>query len=162
MNKAGIIFPHQLFEQNIMASTCEVIYILEEWLYFRQFNFHKQKIAFHRASMKFYENYLQAKKIKVVYIDASDELADVRKLIPYLKAKGVRTIEYIDTTDYWLEQRINNVSKAQKMGRIKHPTPQFLNTSEEILDYFTAKKRMFHTDFYKHQRISKRRFRIKT
>lgn len=155
MSKAGIIFPHQLFEKNPIASSCEVIYIVEEWLYFRQFNFHKQKIAFHRASMKFYENFLQTKKIKVVYIDASDDLSDVRKLIPYLKKKGIRTIEYIDTTDYWLEQRINSVSEAQKMGKIKQLTPQFLNTSEEISEYFTAKKRMFQTDFYKHQRISK-------
>jgi deoxyribodipyrimidine photolyase-related protein len=155
MNKVGIIFPHQLYEKNIMISTCEIIYLVEEWLFFRQFNFHKQKIAFHRASMKFYENHLQSKKIKVVYIDASEEFADVRKLIPHLKAKGVRTIEYIDSTDYWLEERIKNVSETQKMGTIKHPTPQFLNTSEEISEYFSTKKRMFQTDFYKHQRISK-------
>ena len=103
MSRTGIIFPHQLFEQNLLVSTCNVIYLVEEWLFFRQYTFHKRKIAFHRASMKFYENYLQSKNIKVVYIDAFTELADVRKLIPYLKAKGVHSFEYIDTTDYWVE-----------------------------------------------------------
>ncbi len=73
MSKTGIVFPHQLFEQNILASTCNTIYLIEEWLYFRQYNFHKRKIAFHRSSMKFYESYLQSKKIKVVYIDAFNE-----------------------------------------------------------------------------------------
>lgn len=155
MRKTGIIFPHQLFEQNILASTCDVIYMVEEWLYFRQYNFHKKKIAFHRASMKFYENYLQSKNIKVIYIDAFNELADVRRLIPYLKTKEVHSIEYIDTTDYWLEQRINNISKAQNMEKIKQPTSLFLNSSIEIAAYFSDKKRMFQTDFYKHQRISK-------
>ena len=155
MSRTGIIFPHQLFEQNILATTCDVIYLVEEWLYFRQYNFHKRKIAFHRTSMKYYENYLQSKNIKVVYVEAFDELADIRKLIPYLKTQGVSSIEYVDTTDYWLEQRINNISKAENMEKIKHPTPLFLNSSNEIATYFSDKKRMFQTDFYKHQRISK-------
>lgn len=155
MSKIGIIFPHQLFEQNPIASTCKVIYLVEEWLYFRQYNFHKQKIAFHRASMKFYENYLQSKKIEVVYLDSNDDLADIRNLIPYLKKKGVAAIEYIHTADDWLEQRIHKVSEAHEIRKIKHPTPQFLNSSEEIADYFSTKKRMFQTDFYKQQRLSR-------
>jgi len=69
MSSTGIIFPHQLFEQNILASKCETIYLVEEFLFFRQYNFHKQKIAFHRASMKFYERYLITKNIEVIYLD---------------------------------------------------------------------------------------------
>ena len=85
MRKTGIIFPHQLFEQNILISKCHIIYLVEESLFFNQYNFHKQKIAFHRASMKFYENYLQSKNCEVIYIDSFNELGDVRVLIPYLK-----------------------------------------------------------------------------
>jgi deoxyribodipyrimidine photolyase-related protein len=66
----GILFPHQLFEENILISRCETVYLVEEILFFNQYNFHKAKIAFHRASMKFYESYLQSKRIKVVYIDS--------------------------------------------------------------------------------------------
>jgi deoxyribodipyrimidine photolyase-related protein len=145
MSRAGIVFPHQLFEQNTPLSSCEVIYLVEEFLYFRQYNFHQQKIAFHRASMKFYENYLQSKKIEVVYIEANDDFADIRNLIPHLKKKGIHTLEYINTTDFWLEQRINQVCDAHKMGKVKHATSQFLNSSEEIADYFSTKKRMFQT-----------------
>src|SRR5215210_6622219 len=155
MSKTGIIFPHQLFEQKILASKCDTIYLVEEWLYFKQFNFHKQKITFHRASMKFYENYLQSKKIEVVYIDSFNDLADVRKLIPYLKTKGVNAIEYIDTTDYWLEKRINKLCKANNIGINKNHTPLFINSLEEIATYFSDKKRMFQTDFYKYQRLSR-------
>ncbi len=152
MNKTGIIFPHQLFEQNKLASNCDTIYLVEEWLFFKQFNFHKQKIAFHRSSMKFYESHLQSKNIKVIYIDSSNELADIRNLIPSLKTNGVDAFEYIDTTDYWLEQRISNASMANQLEKIKHPTSLFLNSSAEIAGYFSIKKRMFQTDFYKYQR----------
>lgn len=155
MSRPGIIFPHQLFEQNILASKCDTIYLVEEYLFFKQYNFHKQKIAFHRASMKFYENDLQAKKIKVVYIDSFDELADIRKLIPFMKLNGINALEYIDTTDYLLEQRINKTCEEHQIELNKNHTSLFLNSSEEIASYFAARKRMFQTDFYKHQRISR-------
>jgi deoxyribodipyrimidine photolyase-related protein len=155
MSSAGIIFPHQLFEQNILAAKCNTIYLIEEWLYFKQYSFHKQKIAFHRASMKFYENFLKSKKFKVVYIDSHNDLADIRKLIQYLKSKGIQTLEYIDTTDYWLEQRINKACNAHHVEINKNHTPLFINSTEEIAAYFSGKKRMFQTDFYKHQRLSR-------
>ena len=152
MNKTGILFPHQLFEQNPLVSTCDTIYLVEEGLFFRQYNFHKRKIAFHRASMKFYENFLKSKKIDVMYIDAFNELADVRKLIPFLKSKGVQSFEYIDPTDFWLEKRINATSISHNMGNVKNPTPLFLNISADVAGYFSGKKRMYQTEFYKHQR----------
>ncbi|MEN9340673.1 MAG: hypothetical protein RIQ62_1985 [Bacteroidota bacterium] len=153
MNKIGLLFPHQLFEQNLLIEKCETIYIVEEFLYFTQYKFHKRKIAFHRASMKFYESYLQSQQIQVVYIDAYHALSDIRKLIPDLKAKGIDAIEYIDTTDHWLEQRLAKACKDLHIRFNKNPTPAFLNTAKEILDYYADQKRMFQTDFYKQQRL---------
>ena len=151
----GIVFPHQLIEQSILTSLCDTIYLVEEHLFFKHFNFHKKKIAFHRASMKFYESYLQSKNITVVYIDSFDDLADIRKLIPYLKSKGVHSFDYLDTTDYWLEKRIVSTCKDYDIQANKKPTPLFLNTSEELASFFATKKRMFQTEFYKHQRLTK-------
>ncbi len=155
MKKVGIVFPHQLFEKNILTSSCTVIYLVEEWLFFRQFSFHKQKIAFHRASMKCYASYLQSKKIQVIYIEAFDALADIRKLIPFLKSKKQDTIEYIDTTDYWLEHRISKACETNGIEKIKNASPLFLNSSSENEMFFFEKKKMFQTDFYKHQRLSR-------
>ena len=155
MNKTGIVFPHQLFEQSPIVSGCTLVYLVEEWLFFKQYNFHKQKIAFHRASMKFYESYLQSKNIKVIYVDSQSKLSDVRKLLPYLKTSGVNTFAYIDTTDYWLEQRITKTSKEKDLSLTKHSTPLFLNSTDEIAGYFSGKKRMFQTEFYKSQRLSR-------
>ena len=155
MSTIGVIFPHQLFEQNILSTSCATIYMVEEWLYFKQYKFHKQKIAFHRASMKFYENHLQSIGTKVIYIDANDQLADIRKLISHLKTIGIDSFEYIDSTDDWLEKRIAKTSADCNMLFKKHSTALFMNTSAEIDAYFMDKKRLFQTDFYKYQRVKR-------
>ncbi|MBM3403196.1 MAG: cryptochrome/photolyase family protein [Bacteroidetes bacterium] len=152
----GILFPHQLFEHNVLFDTCKTIYLIEESLFFNQYTFHKQKIAFHRASMKFYENYVNSKNIHLIYIDSFREIADVRNLIPHLKAEGVNAIEYIDSCDDWLEQRIHHACKLHQIALTKNPSPLFLNSSEELMSYFSTRKRMFQTDFYKDQRLSRK------
>lgn len=152
MDKTGILFPHQLFELNPLLTKCNTIYLVEEWLFFKQFHFHKRKIAFHRASMKFYESYLQSNNIQVNYIDSFNALADVRLLIQHLVTAGVTDFEYIDTTDCWLEQRIKKACMITGVKSKKNRSPLFLCSSEEIETYFSDKKRMFQTDFYKYQR----------
>lgn len=151
----GVVFPHQLFEQNQLVSTCRTIYVVEEFLFFKQYLFHRQKIAFHRASMKFYAGYLVSKGIEIVYIDSFDERSDVRKLIPHFRSVGITHFEYIDTTDNWLESRLNKACREQEITSNKHRTSLFINSTEDIITYFSGKKRMFQTDFYKHQRLSR-------
>ena len=46
MKKAAIIFPDQLFEQVLFSKDCDMLYLVEENLFFTQFPFHKQKLAF--------------------------------------------------------------------------------------------------------------------
>ena len=58
---ANLIFPHQLFEDIELLTNGSEVYLIEEDLFFRQYKFHKQKIAFHRASMKAYQKYLEDK-----------------------------------------------------------------------------------------------------
>lgn len=82
--KATIIFPHQLFEENPAILSDAEVYLVEEFLFFKQYNFHRQKLKYHRATMKFYEDFLHQKGLQVNYIEANEQLADVRKLIPYL------------------------------------------------------------------------------
>jgi deoxyribodipyrimidine photolyase-related protein len=155
MNKTGILFPHQLYDRNPLASKCDTIYLVEEGLFFKQYNFHKRKIAFHRASMKFYESYLQSNNIKVIYIESLNALADVRLLIQHFLNTGISDFEYIDTTDFWLEQRIEKACKFTGVKSKRNRSPLFLCSPEEIETYFSDKKRMFQTDFYKYQRLTR-------
>ena len=55
----NIIFPNQLFEDSVVIENKKTTYLIEEYLFFKQYNFHKQKILFHRDSMK---NYLITKQ----------------------------------------------------------------------------------------------------
>ena len=150
--RIGILFPHQLFEQNPLIEKADTIYLVEEWLYFKQFNFHQQKIFFHRASMKAYQSHLLTLNIKVEYIDAFNDLSDVRNLIPHLKSIGVEGFAYIDTTDQWLEQRMQKACEQHGVTAHKNLSPLFLMSTEENANYFSGRKRMFQTDFYKNQR----------
>jgi deoxyribodipyrimidine photolyase-related protein len=155
MKPTGIIFPNQLFEDNILILNCSTIYLVEEYLFFRQYKFHKAKIAFHRASMKFYESYLNEKGVKVVYIESLNELSDIRKLLLFLKQSGTEELQYIDTTDNWLERRITENCKSNSISAVKHRNLLFLNTPEENAGFFAGRRTFFQTDFYKHQRTSK-------
>ncbi len=152
MNKVGIIFPHQLFEQNELLDHVDTVYIVEEYLFFRHYRFHRQKIALHRASMKFYADYLAAKNIKVVYIDAQNELSDIRILIAHLNTLGIDQLHYIDVTDNWLEMRIQKACDDHNIVPFSYNSPLFLNTPEQLTTYFAGKKKFFQTDFYKQQR----------
>lgn len=152
MSSVCIIFPHQLFVTNASLKKGNPVYLVEEHLFFRQYKFHKQKIALHRASMKAYETYLTSKKYKVTYINSIQQHADIRKLIQHFAASDITEIEYIDTEDNWLEKRIISTANKYKIQVVKYPSPNFLNTQDELDDFFDKKNRYFQTDFYIWQR----------
>ena len=55
------------------------IYLIEEPTYFTKYKFHKLKLAFHRASMKSYYNYLKQKGLDVKYYEFKDNyLSDLK------------------------------------------------------------------------------------
>lgn len=152
MKSAVAVFPHQLFEMNPACAPGRDIFLIEEYLYFLQYRFHKQKIAFHRASMNFYKEYLQALSHTVHYIEAHDERADCRKFIRYMKENNYTDIHYVVTVDDWLERRLQSCAEKYNLKLHKYQSPLFLNTEEDNTSYFSPKKKYFQTDFYIHQR----------
>jgi len=156
MSKVSVVFPHQLFEHNPLVNDGGKIVLVEEYLFFKQYAFHKQKIVFHRASMKWYEQFLRAKGCEVVYVEANDFNADIRKLIPALAAKGVTSIAYIDPVDDWLSRRMQSAAKANGIALTVHESPMFLNTNADLEHFFKpTKKKYFQTEFYKQERIKR-------
>ncbi len=152
MKQASLVFPHQLFENNPCIAPNRDVYIIEEYLFFRQYKFHKQKIAFHRSTMKFYEDYLNKKGYRVIYVDALGELCDIRKLLASLANSGVTEIHVCDVCDDWLEQRIRRSCAALKLKIHEYESLLFINTRKEILEAFQNKRRLNQTEFYKEQR----------
>lgn len=153
MNSVNLVFPHQLFEESPLIDNGFPVYLVEEFLYFKQYPFHKQKIAFHRATMKFYETYLRQKGVDVTYIPAITETSDIRELLPVLAEKKIAEIRYIDTVDDWLERRIQKAAKVHGIAVTTYETPLFLNTREELSYFFKPEKKKFHqTSFYTAER----------
>ena len=149
--EAQIIFPHQLFKSPKILDTDCPIYLIEEYLFFTHYKFHKQKIAFHRATMKSYETYLKSKGKTVNYIEAIDNLCDVRNLISKLIEDGVETLHITDPTDNWLEKHIKSVSETINIKWYNNPL--FINTKDQLSSFFKpTKKKFFQTSFYKTQR----------
>lgn len=148
----NIIFPHQLFSDSILLNNDNEVYLIEEFLFFKKVSFHKQKIAFHRASMKSYEHFLLKLGKTVHYIDSENELSDIRNFGKELTEKSIEKIEVIDPTDNWLERRIRRVLEGYELEI--HENPQFLNAKKDLLPFFRSdKKSFFQTSFYKQQRI---------
>jgi len=147
----NLIFPHQLFAKSPIIKNGHKILLVEEYLFFLQYKFHKQKIAFHRATMKTYQDYLEKKGLEVEYIESSEKHADLRVLIKKLKKQKITELHVVDPVDYWLEKRLH---AAQPSIELKlYDSPLFLNTREDLSKFFRAdKKSFFQTTFYKQQR----------
>lgn len=147
-----LIFPHQLFKRHPSVKPSRPVYLVEETLFFNQYNFNKKKLVLHRASMKFYADHLSAHKIDVNYIEAQDPHSDVRRLATSLAKQGIKHIYYTDTADDWLEKRLTSSCAKHDIKLSKHRNPNFLNSADEVADFFDKKKTYFQTDFYINQR----------
>ncbi len=152
MKAAALIFPHQLFKEHPAVNAGRKIFLVEEWLFFHQYTFIKQKLVLHRASMQFYKSYLDKQLFEVEYIPATEAKCDIRKLIPFLAEQGITEIHYADTADNWLEKRITKSAAIHNINAIKYDTPNFLNQLTEVEDFFNLQKTYFQTDFYIWQR----------
>ncbi len=153
MKAINLIFPNQLFEHSQLLENGFPIFLVEELLFFKHYNFHKQKIAFHRATMKHYEAFLISKNIEVDYIESSEDISDIRELIPYLKSIGITNISYIDPVDNWLQKRIAKGCLDNSIEKNVYDSPLFLNTKEDLQPFFRSDKKKYHqTSFYTAQR----------
>ncbi len=153
MRTVNLVFPHQLFEKSPITASADEVFIIEEYLFFRQYAFHKQKIAWHRASMKFYESFLKSTGKKVAYIESIDPISDIRKLLDNLGKRGISRLQYIDPADDWLERRLNLAAKRNGIELKVYPSPLFLNKMEQLADFFQAEKKQYsQTSFYIEQR----------
>jgi len=162
MNEAVICFPHQLFEENPCFNDDRKIYLLEDSLFFGDGQypaaFHKKKLIFHRASMKYYESYLLSKNYNVSYLEYQSEYAeDIKKssisdLFNELRNEGIKKIYLPDPIDWAVEQRLKIESKKNDIQLYLEETPSFINNRMVNDKYFQKKKSYQQTPFYIAQR----------
>ena len=72
MSAISLVFPHNLFENNPALKKGRQVFVVEEYLFFKLYDYHKQKLVFHRASMKAYSSFLNLQGYDVTYVDAEN------------------------------------------------------------------------------------------
>lgn len=142
-----LVFPTQLFSGVRHLKGYKKVYLIEEPQYMTRFEFHKLKLAYHRASMKAYQEYLEKNNIKVAYVE-----------FPKVNTAFYRTIgpaQVYDPVDHDVEAKL----KRYVSGLEILATPAFLNTKETLSDFINdyfgddpGDKRWRHDQFYKWQR----------
>jgi len=162
MNEALICFPHQLFEENPCFKDERRIYLTEDSLFFgdAQFSasFHKKKLIFHRASMKYYESFLLDRKFEVKYLEyqlpygQDIQNGSIPHLFQTLNKDGIVKIFLLDPVDWAIEKRMNLEARKYQIDLNIMETPAFINTKALIKKYFENKKSYQQTPFYITQR----------
>ena len=141
-----IIFPIHLYSdiKNLYNKT---VYLIEDHRYFTDFKYHKLKLAYHRATMKSYYDYLLSEKVNVKYIEFSKVEEAYKELNKFEK-----NIYTYDCCDKVLDKRLKKIIP----NIIINKSLNFLVDEELIkknLKKFYNGKKYNHQNFYKWQRI---------
>lgn len=148
MSTAALIYPHQLYESHPAVIGADVVFLVEDPLFFRQYAFHKQKLMLHRATMKRYgrEVLPQAR-----YVDAQ-LLHNTGDIVELVKAAHCQTIRVVDPCDDWLSRRLQAACAAGDVTLTVLPDPHFLTSIKQIQEFTSGKEKLHFTDFYIQQR----------
>ena len=153
--QVSILLPNQLYSENPAIHDNIPVYLVEEWHFFNQYQFHKEKLVLHRASMKFYEQFLIKQGVVVHYIESNKIQNKCELLIEQLHSNKVKQIHIVDPVDNWLLEKIKSSCKKYGIELTIYDNPNFLNTINQVADYFLKKKTYFQNDFYTWQRKSR-------
>ncbi len=139
-----LVFPHQLFEKHPSFKKERPILLIEDPRFFSAFCFHKQKLIFHRASMKSFASLLIKKGYKTQYIEG-----DLKKA---LKKIGPSVVHFVELDDVYLEKMVLTLAKELKTSLEIAPTPGFLTDLKDFSSLFKGKKQFRFDTFYIFQR----------
>lgn len=146
--KYFIIYPVHLFENIdiIISINPDWIYLIEDDKYFNSFPFHKSKLAYHRASMSFYHDYLKSQGFNCKYIDST-----IQNKYSWIKSNSL--IWSYDPIDHELRSLFSNLKCKQN---ILINSLSFLESIEDLYIYQQTKtngSKYFHDNsFYRWQR----------
>lgn len=150
----ALVYPHQLFENNPLFDRTNEFILIEDDLYFNQYNFHKNKLLLHRASMKYYFSLLTVLGKSVHYLDSTTNNI-TRYALEKAKSIGADEVILISPDDYLLERRINRYAKQIGLSVAYCENPQFLTSKTELETRLTKNKTgYFMATFYKNQRTA--------
>lgn len=148
---AALVYPHQLWENNPAVIGSRIVVLVEDPLFFSQYNFHAQKLILHRASMTEFSAYCHRLGKQVHRIEAH-QLVDTCEIGTSLKNLNISRALGIDPTDVWLKDRVDQGCRAANVAIEWLEDPAFL-TPAKVMQSWTENRQHFHfTEFYREQR----------
>jgi deoxyribodipyrimidine photolyase-related protein len=156
MSEITLIFPHQLFAVHPALSRQRPVYLIEDALFFSQYPFHLKKIVLHRASMHAYEDELRKKGYQVTYTSSAGAESNLETLFRSFSEQTCHRLHIADPVDYLLRRRLLRFASKYGMEIRFYNSPNFLNSMDELNEYFNGRKKYFLTDFYIDQRKKER------
>jgi deoxyribodipyrimidine photolyase-related protein len=151
MSTAALIYPHQLFPKHPALAGAKTAVLVEDPLFFRQYRFHRQKLMYHRASMKCYAEQLQANGMQVRYLDSRD-VPTTQSIGERLRSWKIDRVQIVDPCDDYVSRRLEEGLRGAKIECHTFDDPHFLTPISEIDRFVEGKKKLFFTDFYIEQR----------
>jgi deoxyribodipyrimidine photolyase-related protein len=145
--KTLLLFPNQLFNINVLKNMLKNvvkenqtinILLYEHPKYFQEYNYHKSKLVFHRATMCAYFDMLKTKNFNIKYIEYNEKI-------------NIKTdIIIIDPTDFDVLDNIEKYTKKHKLNLEILESPLFIFSKSDLDEYIkTTDKPYFNTTFYK-------------
>lgn len=156
MSVIALVFPNQLFSDHpLLREPVEKVLLIEDSLYFGDsqypMQFHKQKLAYHRATMANFAALMVKSNHTVETIPYQPE-SILDALCLRLKQEGASGLMTIAITDFMLDKRLRVAAAAAGLPLNEWPDPGFINTAEENREWRQGRKRWFMADFYQWQR----------
>lgn len=144
----ALVFPHQLHLKSPVYEKAEQLIFIEERLFFTQFRFHKQKLMLHRASMKSFQQAMEAQGKTCIYIEFHEH-SEIGTVLSRWKNQS---LHYHETDDYLLEKRITKAAESLQISITRHESGLFINPLSDTLDLLKKQRKPFMAAFYTEQR----------
>lgn len=127
-----LLLPHQLFDKKYLPKEIKEIHLYEHPHYFgkgeNKYNMNKKKLILHRASMRYYYNYLKKNDYKVKYYEFKDKL---------------------NLNDYFIFDPIDSLDSLNLKGKFTIlESPNFIMNKEEYGKYREKTDKFLFTNFY--------------
>lgn len=125
-----IILPNQLFDIKYIDKKTNKIILWEHSQYFKKYKYNKKKIMLHRASMKYYYDYLKKNRYKIDYVEFNKKM----------------DFKFGSKNKYYMFDPIDKIKINKFINIIE--SPNFLLTKNIYEEYRKKTNKFFFYNFY--------------
>lgn len=149
MQTAYLVFPNQLFKK-IPSVDFDRVILIEAGRFFSDFHFHKKKLVFHRACLKYYQDMLK-KSCRVSYLEHG-KLRDNNSIGSYLLGNNIDQVYLYDPVDHELKKQIMKDLNEAGVGFTFLESELFICCEADLKEHFQGLDHFSMNSFYIRQR----------